>query len=122
MKNLFFLSLIALPFICNSCKNRNSSRVDSIVPSAQESYIEFTTNPPGALVEIGVTIEGNNFKPGTGRHIGATPIKVILKDEDINDKAMVNFIMVRAGLTTIGQVKVDKPPVPGKIYTFNHRY
>ena len=90
--------------------------------SVQDSYVEFTSDPPGALVELAVEVDGNNFKPGTGRQIGATPLKVVLRDEDVNDNGMVNFIMIRGGLTTIGQLKADKPLVAGRTYTYHQKY
>ena len=119
MKKVFLFLIAILPFLLlnNSCKNKKVVGV-----SVQDSYVEFTSDPPGALVEIAVQVDGNNFKPGTGRQIGATPLKAVLKEEDINDNGMVNFIMIRGGLTTIGQLKVDKPPVAGKIYSYHQKY
>jgi hypothetical protein len=118
MKKAILLLIPLLPFffLNNSCKNKKPA------PGVQDSYVEFTSDPPGALVEIAVDVDGNNFKPGTGRQIGATPVKAVLKDEDINDNGMVNFIMLRGGLTTIGQLKVDKPPVSGRTYSYHQKY
>ena len=118
MKKLTFICCLALLIIDSGCKNGKKGTVSN----KQDSFVEFTSNPSGALVEIGVEIEGNNFKPGTGRQIGATPTKVALTEEDVNDQGMVNFIMLRGGLTTVGQLKVDKPLVEGKTYNYNQNY
>jgi hypothetical protein len=125
MKKQFFLLVAFFIFLfINACKDKKTPPSDSVVPAAaqESSYIEFTSDPSGALVEIAVEIEGNDFKSGTGRQIGVTPVKTELKEDDVNDQGMVNFIMSRGGLTTIGQVKADKPPVAGKTYTYHQKY
>jgi hypothetical protein len=74
MRKVFLIALIQILFLNNSCKNKKA-----IVAGVQDSYIEFTSDLTGALVEMAVEIDGNNFKPGTGRQVGLSPVTVVLK-------------------------------------------
>ena len=97
----------------------------SVLPTPPaKSFITVTSNPPGARVEVGAKTINQVMTPGTGRHIGLTPIRnAELRASDVGMHQ--GFASVTCNLEKDGYIPashviglgLNGAPEPGKTYS-----